>query len=346
LSPNDENKKQLTRRIKYSSQDRPRKQATRKQASISLSNTHTFSSMNLFITCCLLGLGSMTVLAAEEVLWFAPDRLERNHAIMAQNGGCRLRMNGDGNVVVHRRLKALDDKPDRWAVSWNLGSFAKEGKYVLELTVDGQLVVYDEEEPNFPTVWQSDNNHTAPGDSGAEYTLVMDSACRLKVQKDRVDIWANIKIPPFSAGQVLQKGDMFRMTRDHNSLSTIPHPFTLHYTLVLQHDCNLVQFIGTDLADRSETVWAANAMYPGSGGGDCHMYLDPKGRVSLHEGSFNHTISRDEIRPYEYWSTPPGWMEQDGYGDEMLLETYELVLSTDGSIFDWRCCNQLPLLSP
>eukprot|EP00545_Synedropsis_sp_CCMP1620_P003453 CAMPEP_0119011072 /NCGR_PEP_ID=MMETSP1176-20130426/5438_1 /TAXON_ID=265551 /ORGANISM="Synedropsis recta cf, Strain CCMP1620" /LENGTH=270 /DNA_ID=CAMNT_0006963841 /DNA_START=446 /DNA_END=1255 /DNA_ORIENTATION=+ len=270
-------------------------------------------------------------MAAEEVIWSGPGRLERGDTIEAQNGNCRLRMNGDGNVVVQRRLRALDDKFDRWAVSWDTGIMKREGSFVMELALDGNLEVYDEEGMDVSVVWTT---NMVP-DANAQYDIVMDSVCRLKIQKDGVDVWANILIPPFSAGQVLQKGEMFRMTRDMEKIpSMIPHDFKFHYTLVLQHDCNLVQFLGTDRADRSKKVWSPNVSLKQVPFDDCYLYLDPKGRVALYEGVFNHTTTQDEIRPNEYWSTPTDWIDAAVHGEE-ALESYEIVLQPNGTIFDW-----------
>lgn len=301
--------------------------------------------MQFYTSLCLFALATFptTIMAREEVIMSAPDRLERGDMVEAHNGDCRMRMNGDGNVVVQRRLRALDDKADRWAVSWDTGTFKREGMFVLELTVDGNLEIYDEEELNFPVVWTT---NIVP-DSNAQYELVMDSVCRLKVQKDGVDVWANIRIPPFAAGQVLQKGEMFRMTNNFEDIpNIIGHDFSLHHTLVLQHDCNLVQFLGTDRADRTEFVWSPRVALRPTPADGCHLYLDPKGRAALYEGAFNHSTTADEIRPNEYWSTPVNWIDATTVNEVEVLESYEIVLGKNGSLFDWRCCNQLPLLAP
>jgi len=51
--------------------------------------------MKFLTTFCLLALTSFpaVVMAAEEVIWSGPGRLERGDTIEAQNGNCRLRMN-------------------------------------------------------------------------------------------------------------------------------------------------------------------------------------------------------------------------------------------------------------
>jgi hypothetical protein len=164
----------------------------------------------------------------------------------------------------------------------------------------------------------------------------MDGACRLKIKSDDVDVWENIKIPPFKAGQVLQRGEQFRMSRNFGSADVsniIDHGFDLHYVMLLQHDCNLVQFVGTDNADIREWVWKSGTQM--LGGEDCYLYLD-NGHADLYTGMFNNSLGFNATRTGIIWSSPDDWFSQEATDSDK--ENYEILLEYDGSIFTYRVC--------
>jgi hypothetical protein len=269
--------------------------------------------------------------AEEEVIWSGADRLEVNEMLEAQNGNCRLFVYGDGNFLVRRRIPGLDDASDEWPTSWSTDRDQVHAYYALELTHDGNLELYNEDD--YEIVWTTNVVGDVSSD-GTLHELVIDGACRLKLQWDGVDVWENIKIPPFKAGQVLQRGDMFRMSISIGQVPFISHPFRLQYVLLLQHDCNLVQYVGTDNADRGAVVWKTETPRPMV---DCYLYLD-KARVTLYEGTFDNTLGFGAARMGEYWSTPSSWLNKAMYDDD-VQESYEILLDSDGSIFHWRSCD-------
>jgi hypothetical protein len=276
---------------------------------------------------------SVTYVAAEEeVILSGTDSLRDGETIEAQDANCRLIMNGDGNVIVRRRISGLDDTVDGWPTSWSTHSIHSEADYTLELTSDGNLAVYEEADAINETraiVWTT--NH--PGDISASHKLVMDGACRLKIKSDDVDVWENIKITPFQAGQVLQRGEQFRMSGNFESADDpdIAHGFVIHYVMLLQHDCNLVQFVGTDNADTGAVVWKSGTQMPE--GTDCYLYLD-NGHADLYSGMFDNSLGFNATRPGKFFSTPADWFSQEA--TDVDKENYEIVLQSDGSIFTYR----------
>ena len=85
------------------------------------------------------------VKAVEELIWNTTGRLlVVGQTIEAQNGNCRLAVQGDGNLVMRRRIPGLDNKPDVWRASWSTDCVHQHAPYALELRADGNLEVTPE----------------------------------------------------------------------------------------------------------------------------------------------------------------------------------------------------------
>lgn len=86
--------------------------------------------------------------------------------------------------------------------------------------------------------------------------------------------------------------------------------------LVLQHDCNLVQYVGNDLSDKADVVWS-----PGIGlgqGSECYVYVGDN-FIGAYEGTFyeDERDSEDPRRDRLYWqSATDNWEETQLVTDE------------------------------
>lgn len=111
--------------------------------------------MKLLVVLSLAFLGS--ALAKEEAIWSGAGRLEQFDQIYAQDRTCRLALYGDGNVVVQRKIRTLDDADNEWVTSWTSGSQKRSALYGLELASNGNLAVYDEDESGFglQSLWKT-----------------------------------------------------------------------------------------------------------------------------------------------------------------------------------------------
>jgi hypothetical protein len=287
----------------------------------------TLFSLKTFLLS-LLATAGISIAAADErtILWPDGGRLREADEIKADYG-CKLQMYGDGNFVVRRRIQGMDSDRNQFRTSWSTGVQPEEAVYALELANDGNLEVINEDRNK--VVWTTN----LEGDTtNKSHELVIDGACRIKLQWDGEDVWENIKTIPFKAGQVLQRGDIFRMKVNFTPIEfVIAHPFSLHYILALQNDCNLVQSTGTDYANPGSVVWTSGTTR--LDGADCYMYLD-KGSVSLYKGTFDSSLGFGDVRPHQIWSTPPGWLDESDNSDQ-IQEGYELVLNSDGTGFRW-----------
>jgi len=271
--------------------------------------------------------------ALDEVIMEQGQKLlsgQRNK-IMAHCERCQLVLLKDGNLISKRKID------DEWGVSWSSGASGLGLDYYAQLESNGRLIVYDDGTEKYST-------NSYPRNCNSSTKLVFDNNCRLKVLCDDEAIWENIKVPPFEAGQVLQKGEIFTNIIQFGAYQGLNYGFTLHYQLELQHDCNLVQYVGTDRADRRGKVWSAFRNGPNYD--NCYLYLD-KGAVKLYKGTFDSTPPTFKDRTDEvYWSTAPyNWFDSSIYTNATQLEelttNYEVLLDPTGNpSFHWRCCHQ------
>jgi hypothetical protein len=275
----------------------------------------TLFSLKSFLLSLLVTAG-ISIAAARERTILGPEqnRLDENVDLRIQHN-CRLNIFGDGNFHVERRILGIDNEPNEWKTSWSTGvEKPEDGEYALKLTEDGNLELINEDRDR--VAWSTN----IEGDTTNKFhELVIDGACRIKLQWDGEDVWENIKTSPFEAGQVLQRGDMFRMQVNFESIpEVIEHPFSLNYILALQHDCNLVQSVGTDHADEDSAVWDS-------------------GTNREDGGTFDSSLGFGDERPDQLWSTPPGWLDESDNSDQ-IQEGYQLVLDSDGTVFHWSYC--------
>jgi hypothetical protein len=283
-------------------------------------------SLKSFLLSLLVAAG-ISLAAADErtILW--PGRLSENDEIQADYG-CKLQLYGDGNFVVRRRIQGMNSDRNEFKTSWSTGVQPEDAVYALELANDGNLEVINEDRNK--VVWTTN----LEGDTTNKFhQLVIDGACRIKLQWDGEDVWENIKTSPFKAGQVLQRGDIFRMKVNFKPIElVIAHPFSLHYILALQNDCNIVQSTGTDYANPGSVVWTSGTTRVD--GADCYMYLD-KESVSLYKGTFDSSLGFGAERLHPIWTTPPGWWLDRSDNPDQSQEGYELVLNSNGTVFHW-----------
>ena len=115
----------------------------------------------------------------------------------------------------------------------------------------------------------------------------------------------------------------------------VAHGLKIQYVLMLQHDCNLVQYVGTDNADIREMVWKSGTQrsFPYVQIANCYLYLD-RGAAALYAGTFDYTLPMGSTRAgIKLWNTSNGWAQDVSQGD------YQIKLNYNGTVFEWVECD-------
>ena len=198
----------------------------------------------------------------------------------AFGGRCRIELLEDGSLVTKRNGQ----------ITWSTGAspYGESVSYFAHLKYDGTFVIGvdgDEDSIEFYSTVKSDVPYVY---DDPRFTLDFDSDCNLQVnarsiegEDKRVMVWSNMR-SHLITGDVMGRGDIlqgsFYMYSDSKSYGTDVKSFIL-----LQHDCNLVQFVGSDLSDRGDVVWSPRI---GRGAGaECFVYIAPN-FIGAYEGKF------------------------------------------------------------
>lgn len=289
------------------------------------------------------------VAAADEVILRQGDILEPGTWLKTSNGACRLKLQRDGNLVARRRgpfwpkAGGYSD-PIPSSISWTSGSHAVSDYYYAALSQEGNLQVRENDIGPDPVVYTT--KVYAPSLANATHVLVFTDKCALRIMRREGDeyhrIWTNIHewFDNFSADEnpgmdnVLHKGDYYTYpTQNYGTVCGKGANFCYQvpFSLRLQHDCNLVVFVGHDQGDLSAIVWSAGVARNVS---DCFLLVDSHD-VALYEGSFDPTLPRDYSFPNKYWSVPSSFFDVDSYTPGGY-NTYQVLINNEGEMYlDW-----------
>lgn len=287
-------------------------------------------------------------LAADETILAQGEKLNAGSSIATSNGACRLSLQRDGNLVARRRGpfwpkpgKSSDPIPQ--SISWTSGAHSK-GNYFATITSQGNLQVIhrgDNQVMYSTHVYASSN-------SSATHELVFTEKCTLRIYRnegERPDrVWSNIHewFDNFSAedypglDNVIGKGEYFTYPGQNFGKvcggTTNRYCFNVPISLRLQHDCNLVAFVGHDMGDNAALVWSAGVARPNAS--DCFLLVDSHD-VALYEGSFDPSKPVDFTAPTKYWSVPSSFFDVDGYYSGGR-NWYQVLVNGGGEMYlDW-----------
>lgn len=312
--------------------------------------------MNLvLILLTATALPLLSLAYSDETILRQGETLLAGKSITTLNGACRLSLQRDGNLVTRRRGpfwskpgKGSDPIPQ--SISWTSGAHGIGGYYAI-LTNEGNLQVISRTNNN--QVMYSTHVY-APTNTSATHELVFTEKCSLRIMRQEPNddgwrhfVWTNIHewLDNFSADDypgldnVLAKGEYFtypgqnygRACGGNNTRYCFNIPISLH----LQHDCNLVAFVGHDHGDYAATVWSAGVARLNSASG-CFLLIDSHD-VALYEGSFDPTAPVESTPPGKYWSVPSSFFNVDGYSSNPESRNwYQVLVNGDGEMFlDW-----------
>lgn len=265
------------------------------------------------------------------------DVWEEGQSTRFHNNRCEVRLQKDGNFLV-KRLVAPNPYYQQYRTAWSTGatSSSSDGTFRAQLdgkdgSKDGSLLVIRRNNGGEETTVFSSNIGEPQELAGidlelATHQLVIDEECVLKIYRDDQLAWTNNRFGGLTGepglGDYLQKGEMFHVNQcfgscDDTQDSCIWSP----QVLVLQHDCNLVQFNGRDWADWEDgkgAVWSSKT--PRGDLKDCYLYSD-KDKVRLYEGTMDKDLPQFAPRnDASYWEADSDFMNPCGGGYEVLLK--------------------------
>lgn len=305
--------------------------------------------MNLFTRSILLV--TLLVMSAHarpveyETILAQGDILEPGTTLKTPNGQCLLKLQRDGNLIATRRgpywgTPGTSD-PVPKSISWTSGSAQVVANYYATVTPKGNLAVVNR--GTNETVY-STHVYDAPQGEVATHELVFTNKCTLRILRNGNDrVWSNIHewFDNFSADDypgldnVLHKGEYYTYpTQNYGTMcgTGVDLCIKMPFSLRLQHDCNLVAFVGHDQGDFGGVVWSAGVARPNA---DNCLFLVTSHDVALYEGSFDPTSPVDSIPPNKYWSVPSSFFDVDSYSPQGR-NWYQVLINNEGEMYlDW-----------
>ena len=233
---------------------------------------------------------------------------------------CRIELGDDGNLVTKRNGR----------VTWSTGPapMGENANYRLTVTGQGSLLVEVDRDDGidvYRTVRDAIPEYSEYFKYNwwdAEYSLVFDTDCNIHVMakiwfqgsQQQIPVWSNMK-KELTKMDVMLRGDILQGTF-HLCCDSKRYCVDVQSFLVLQNDCNLVQYVGNDLSDKSDVVWS-----PGIGlgeGSECYVYVG-ENFIGAYEGTFyeDERDLEDPRRDRLYWqSATDNWEETQVLSDE------------------------------
>jgi hypothetical protein len=297
-------------------------------------------------------LALVTLAQSDEAILRQGEKLKAGKSITTSNGACRLSLQRDGNLVARRRgpfwpKPGMGSDPIPQSISWTSGAHVV-GDYYATLTKQGNLQVISRGANGNQVVYST--HVYSPTNASATHELVFTEKCTLRIMRQEPNddwrhfVWTNIHewLDNFSADEypgkdnVLAKGEYFTYPGQNYGQAcggnNTRYCFNVPISLYLQHDCNLVAFVGHDHGDYAATVWSAGVARKSSSG--CFLLITSHD-VALYGGSFDPTAPVDSIPPGKYWSVPSTFFNVDGYNPEGL-NRYQVLVNGDGEMYlDW-----------
>ena len=212
----------------------------------------------------------------------------------AFDGRCRIELLEDGSLVTKRDGQ----------ITWSTGPspYGEIVSYFAHLKYDGRLVIGvdgDAGDDEFYSTVKSDVPYVY---DDPQFTLDFDSDCFLQInakstegEDKRTMVWSNMR-SHLITGDVMGRGDILQGSF-HMYSDTKDYGADIKSFILLQNDCNLVQFVGNDLSDRGDVVWS-----PGISrgeGAECFVYIAPN-FIGAYEGKFLND-GRIPDRSNLYW---------------------------------------------
>lgn len=246
---------------------------------------------------------------------------------------CQVKLQEDGNFVVKR----LVGQPHymTYQTSWHTPPGSSDFDHYAKLDgYDGSLKVYqqagDSSSDDAGVIYTSNvGNPEALNDFveplPREHQLTINEECVLEIFRGDRALWTNNRAGGLGGvagiSDYLQRGEMMHMNVCHHGCHEgddvclwVPN------TLVLQQDCNLVQFRGMDWADYLKdkvVLWSSNTSDKSVE--DCYLYSD-NDRVRLYAGTLDKSLSQFEPRGDPVlWDGPLDFENPCSGGYEVLL---------------------------
>lgn len=289
---------------------------------------------------------------ADEVILIEGTVMSAGESLQTSDGACRLKLQRDGNLIAFRRgpfwsKPGISDDIEE-SVSWTSGGHG-QGSYHARLQNSGNLqVIYHNDATQSDDVVFSTHVFAADDPSGTSHDLVFTDKCALRIMRrkdgDSQFLWTNIHewLDNFSAylnaspgrDNVMHKGEFFSYPgQNHGTVCGTGANFCMEvpFSLRLQHDCNLVTFVGRDHGDASAVVWSAGVKRPNFS--NCYLLVDSND-VALYEGSFDPTLPLNSNRTGKYWSVPQSFFDDPVYPPGG--STYQVLINNEGQMYlDW-----------
>ena len=138
------------------------------------------------------------------------------------------------------------------------------------------------------------------------------------------EVWTNNRsgglVGEAGLSDYLQKGEMMYLSQCYQC-GGHPDCIWAEQALILQHDCNLVHFVGRDMADLMENptiLWSSNTPRPDLE--DCYFYED-EDKVRLYEGKLDKSLPQFAPRAGNaYWEADDDFKPDCSGGYEVLLK--------------------------
>lgn len=227
-------------------------------------------------------------------------RLPQGRIGSTTDGRCHLLLQSDGNLVVKKDGRN----------AWSSGTDAHEGDgpFHVKLQRGGALTVRTTaterrgNNQNGGVIFSTNTRGTRLDDERGGGLYFNTPDCTLTIKADDVehDVWTNVR-DRFYGGNRLERGGMIRYP-----------PNDPRYTLLLQHDGNLILFGGTDMTDYGgpdDILWGAGVM-SADAAEDVFLRFTCEGRLVLNQKIGNAIVP--------YWN--------ETVVTETELEGYSLVL--------------------
>lgn len=271
------------------------------------------------------GRGSFTtrevVVLKENQVWQAGQR-RRYH-----DNRCEVKLQHDGNFIV-KRLVAPNPYYQYYRTGWHTSAAGPaDGGYQAKLdSHDGSLMVHRKDGTLVYTSNVGDPERlldliTSPP---RDHVLTINEECILDIYRGGVSVWTNNRYGGLTGeagiGNYLQKGEMFHVNLCYRCADDDGDCLWIPNTLYLQHDCNLVQFRGRDLADRHNrmVLWSSQTSNPNLD--DCYLYED-EDKVRLYAGTLDKNLGQFEPRNSTLlWEADDDFKNPCSGGYEVLLK--------------------------
>lgn len=235
---------------------------------------------------------------------------------------CKVVMQRDGNLVVNT-LVAPNPYYQYYRPAWTSGTGSNSHSDTYYATLDeydGSLKVFRDEDPSDIVLYSSNIPNPVPE---TDHGLYINEECVLVLRRGDKVVWQNNHWGGLggnhNADDFLQKGEMTNMkVCEYNQKGECI--WVLH-TLMLQHDCNLVQFEGRDYSGKLENnrvIWASHSRRTDVD--DCYLYCD-EDRPRIYEGTLDRTLDQFDPRAgVVLWDGDVSFSHECGGGYEVLLK--------------------------